>query len=320
MNNASLHALKSLSCFTAVTYYSTSHICDVECFLHDKTLNAFYFLSMIAKPIFFIIIGYIDEEMKITAQYAFFKIKSIFLIVAFWNVLFLFMDASLFKRGYLLQNGILLSIAIIYLCHPLLIKVLQLPFGAALSMLCLAGVSVLLNLSSASREIPNSINSSDYYDVFISVAYYLFGRVLGAAPGQRVTKTGGMLWTARIGMVPTAALLILYERFISNGIARSWPWYFLEPLIISVLCLMLFIIFDNLMILNKFIVKMVSFVSPTMVGVYIIHYSVFYLFSTAYDINNVTLRFTLLVTVFMASVIVSRLLLLNKYTSKIISL
>ncbi len=321
MNNVSLHALKSVSCFTAVTYYSTSHLCDDECFLHDKTLSVFYFLSMIAKPLFFIIIGYIDEERKISTQYIFLKIKSIFLIVVFWNLLFLFMDANLFKRGYLLQNGVLLSIAIIYLCHPILAKVLYRPFSAVLAMFFLVILSVSLHLSIAPCDTWYAIHFYDYYGVIFSVAYYLFGRVLGSAQGQRLTKRVGMLWTARAGLVPAAVLFIIYEGLISNHVLiRSWTWYLLEPLIISIFCLLIFIIFDNLIIHNKFIIKTVSFISPAMVGVYIIHYSVFYLFSTAYDINNVTLRFTLLVAVFMASVIVSRLLLLNKYTSQVISL
>ncbi|MEA9392239.1 acyltransferase family protein [Acerihabitans sp. TG2] len=321
MNNVNLHALKSLSCFTAVTYYSTSHICGYECFLHEKTLSAFYYLSMIAKPLFFIIVGYIDEERKITSRYIFLKIKSIFLIVAFWNILFLFVDTSLFKQGYLLQNGILLTIAIIYICHPIVKKMLHNLITTSLAMMFLVVLSVLLHLSTASREAFYAIHLYDYYGIFISISYYLFGRILGGTRGQWLTKNHGMLWVARMGIAPAAFLLIMYEKFISNDMTgRPLPWYFLESLIILMLCLLLFVIFDNLIIRRAFIIKTVTFISPTMVGVYIIHYSVFYLLSTAYDINNVSLSFTLLVAVFMASVIVSRLLLLNKYTSQVISL
>lgn len=321
MNNINLHALKSLSCFTAVTYYSTSHICGYDCFLHEKTISAFYYLSMIAKPLFFIIIGYIDEERKITSQYVFLKIKSIFLIVVFWNILFLFVDSNLFKQGYLLQNGILLSIAIIYICHPMIKKVLHNLITTSLTVIFLVVLSVLLHLSTASREAFYTIHLYDYYGIFISIAYYLLGRVLGGGWGQWLTKTPVMLWCARVGIAPAALLLIMYESVISNDVAgRPLPWYFFEPLIILMLCLLLFVIFDNIIIHRNFIIKVVTFISPAMVGVYIIHYSVFYLLATAYDINNVTLSFTLLVVVFMASVIVSRLLLLNKYTSQVISL
>lgn len=56
-----------------------------------------------------------------------------------------------------------------------------------------------------------------------------------------------------------------------------------------------------------------------MIGVYIVHYSVFYFISTLYGFNYVNLKFVLLVLVFIASVLLCRLLLLNRFTARIIS-
>lgn len=321
MNNISLHALKTLSCFTAVSFYSTRYVCDVECFLHGNTVSTLYFLSMIAKPLFFIIIGYIDEEQKITKKYIFLKIKSIVLIVVFWNVLFLFMNSELFKRGYLLQNGVLLSIAAIYIFYPLIIRILRHWAAVVLVMILFALSSMLLQLFAGHWQGQYIVNISDYYGVFISIAFYLFGRMLGGVRGRELSQHPRMLWSARVGIIPAAVLLVIYERYVNHHLSGvALPWYILEPVIISILCLLLFVLFDNLTIRNGMFIKIVTFISPTMVGVYIMHYSLFYLFFTAYDFDNVTLSFTVLLGVFMASVIVSRLLLLNKYTSQVISL
>ncbi len=86
INSVSQQALKSLSCFAAVTFFSTSQMCALECFLHANTMGILYFVSIIAKPLFFIIIGYMDEVEKLTRQEIMVKIKSIILIMIFWNI------------------------------------------------------------------------------------------------------------------------------------------------------------------------------------------------------------------------------------------
>ncbi len=321
MKNSSQHALKSLSRFTAVTFYSTSHICGYECFLHDRVVDFFYFLSPIAKPLFFIIIGYMDEERGMTKKYVLLKIKSVVLIVVFWNILFFFMDSTLFKRGYLLQNEILLSIAIIYLFQPVIGRLLQ-AFSVTLVAACgLIVFAALLQRSASVQPYFYPLPLSGYFDVMLLVSFYLVGRMLGSAKGQRLTKMNTVALVARVGLVPAALLLLMLERYTTSFMGGdSASWLVAEKMIITLLCLSLFIIFDNLTIQRRFIINTVAFISPTMVGVYIVHYSVFYLISSAYDLNNVTLGFTLMFAVFMASVILSRLLLLNKYTSQLISL
>lgn len=321
MENINQHALKTLSCFFAVTFYSASHLCNDQCFLHDNFMSVLYFLFVIAKPLFFIIIGYMDEERGVTRKYIFLKIKSIVLIVFFWNLLFFFIDSSLFQRGYLLQNEILMSIAIIYFLQSVISRFLN-NLTLILGLMCVfMAISIFINLWNVSGADFTQIQLPGYFDVWVLIAYYQFGRLMGSVSGQAAARRRAVVATARLGVAPLALALYFYEKYLSShAFGNIVPWFILEHLIVMLLCILLFTLFENMEIKKKFIIRFVGFVSPTMVGVYIVHYSVFYLFATAYDLNNVTLRFTLLVAVFLVSVIISRLLLLNKHTSRLISL
>ena len=321
MQNISQHALKSLSCFAAVTFYSTSQMCIDECFLHDRTMSVFYFLSIIAKPLFFLLIGYMDEQENLTRRMILLKMKSIILIILFWNILFFFIDSVLFRQGYLLQNEILIAIATIYLFYPLLIRVLQ---SIALTLF-LVGLfvffSLLVNFYNALGKGYTIIDLPEYFNVWILISYYLFGRILGSKKGQRLCKRTLIAIGTRVLLIPAALMLFFYEYHLTfHAVQNIIPWFLIEQLLVLLLCLILFVLFDNLNITNPWIVKIVTFISPAMMGVYIVHYSVFYLISIAYDFDNLTLRFGLLLLVFMASVVISRLLLLNRYTSQIISI
>ncbi|BCU91550.1 hypothetical protein KD5_29480 [Yersinia pseudotuberculosis] len=95
--------------------------------------------------------------------------------------------------------------------------------------------------------------------------------------------------------------------------------YFLDNFHVLVLSLCLFVIFDNFDTQYEWIKKTLAYISPSMIGVYILHDGIFYFIASAYNLSDVTLRFTLLLSVFAASVLLSRALLLNKYTSRFIS-
>lgn len=114
--------------------------------------------------------------------------------------------------------------------------------------------------------------------------------------------------------------MYFYERYLTLHVQPSVAgWFVLEHAHLLAMSLILFILFDNINIKNRLITHVVEFISPAMVGVYIVHYSVFYFITTLYHFDDITLKFTLLVLVFIASVIICRLLLLNRFTARIIS-
>ena len=316
IRDVSQHALKSLSCFTAVTFYSSSQLCANECFLNANTMSVLYFLSTIAKPLFFIIMGYIDSMEILTKKVVIIKIKSIVLIVIFWNFILSFITFEYIQRGYILQNGIMLGMAIIYILHPLIMKGQQ---NIRITAAVFAGffaVLVLLDIFNPLDMRDDPLYLSSHSLIWIWVGYYTVGYFLGSARGQIFTHTGHILWLARILVIPLGMSMFFYERYLSTHTQNSVAiWLFIEHLQLLAMSLALFIVFDNITIKNPTLTHIVEFISPAMVGVYIVHYSVFYFISSLFDFNYATLKFTLLILVFIASVLISRLLLLNRYTA-----
>ncbi|AHG22459.1 hypothetical protein Z042_24755 [Chania multitudinisentens RB-25] len=320
MKSVNQHALKSLSCFAAVTFFSTSQICAYECFLNANAMSVFYFLSIISKPLFFIIIGYMDEIEELTKKDILIKIKSIIIIMIFWNIVLSLITTQYIQQGYILQNGILLNMGVIYLIYPIILKGIKHLKITALFFSSLVAIIALLDIFSPLDMKDDPLFISSYSFIWIWGGYYIFGHMLGSEQGRQFTKKIRTLWVAAIMLVPLAISMYFYERYLSTHVQLSVAgWFVLEHLHLLAMSLILFVLFDNINIKNRLVTNIVEFISPAMVGVYIVHYSVFYFITTLYDFNDATLKFTLLVLVFLASVIVSRLLLLNRYTARIIS-
>lgn len=320
MRNVGLHALKTLSCFSAVTFYSASKTCTEQCFLSGEVMGVLYFLSIIATPLFFMVIGYIDSNDKIDQKDIFRKLKSIITIIIFWNVLFYFINEDGFKRGYFLQSWLLFSIAIIYLINPIISKILKSNRTAIITLSCLVIFSVTIDLISAFSERPYLIDFPQYFRLWTWIFYYMTGRFLCSRICQKVTKLPKVRLAAKLLLLPTSISMYYYESFMSIYVYKTVnASYFLDNFHVLVLSLCLFVIFDNFDTQYEWIKKTLAYISPSMIGVYILHDGIFYFIASAYNLSDVTLRFTLLLSVFAASVLLSRARLLNKYTSRFIS-
>lgn len=320
IKNVSQHALKSLSCFTAVTFFSTSQMCANECFLNNNSMSVLYFVSVISKPLFFIIMGYMDEVEKLSRQHVRIKIKSIIMIMIFWNIVLAIINVKYIQQGYILQSGILLSMGVIYLIYPVIlkgVKHLKITASIFIGLVIIVFLLEVFNLLDAKGD---HLFIYNYSFIWIWGGYYILGHWLGEASGRQFTKKHNVLLAARIVVIPIAISMYFYERYLSAQTEISVAgWFVLEHLHLLAVSLALFILFDNINIKSRLFTGLVEFISPAMVGVYIVHYSVFYFISTLYDFHDATLKFTLLVLVFIASVLVCRLLLLNRFTTRIIS-
>lgn len=320
IKNVSQHALKSLSCFAAVTFFSTSQVCAYECFLNANTMSILYFLSIISKPLFFIIIGYMDEVEELTKKDIVIKIKSIILIMLLWNIVLSLIKTTYIQQGYLLQNGILLSMGIIYVIYPIILKGIKHLRVTAFFFASLVAIIALLDIFSPVDTKNDPLFISSYSFIWIWGGYYIFGHMLGSESGRLFTKRVHVFGLAKIMLIPVGVSMYFYERYLTLHVQPSVAgWFVLEHAHFLAMSLILFILFDNINIKNRLITHVVEFISPAMVGVYIVHYSVFYFITTLYHFDDITLKFTLLVLVFIASVIICRLLLLNRFTARIIS-
>ncbi|PHI29860.1 acyltransferase family protein [Budvicia aquatica] len=320
IRNVSKHALKSLSCFAAVTFFSTSQMSAYEDFLHVNSMSILYFFSVISKPLFFIIIGYMDEVEKLTRKETLIKVKTIIIIIIFWNIILSLIKTRFVQQGYLLQQGIILDMGLIYLFYPIIVKGIRNLKATALVLVGLVGVIALFDIFSPLDTRDDPLFISSFAFIWVWGGYYILGHALGTEQGRRFTRNASVHLLSKILLIPLGISMFFYERYISTHIHESVAvWFVLEHLYLLAMSMVLFILFDNMSMKSKLINNIVEFISPAMVGVYIVHYSVFYFITTLYDFHNFTLRFIPLALVFIASVMVSRLLLLNKYTAKIIS-
>ncbi|WP_145579376.1 acyltransferase, partial [Yersinia massiliensis] len=241
MRNVGLHALKTLSCFSAVTFYSASKTCTEQCFLGGEVMSVLYFLSIIATPLFFMIIGYIDSNDEIDQQDILRKLKSIISIIIFWNVLFYFINEDGFKRGYFLQSWLLFSIAIIYLINPIISKVLKSNRTTIITLSCLVVFSVSIDLISAFSERPYFIDFPQYFRLWTWIFYYMTGRFLCSRICQKITKLPRIRLIAKVLLIPTAVSMYYYESFMSIYVYKTVnAGYFLDNFHVLILSLCLF--------------------------------------------------------------------------------
>lgn len=314
------NALKSLSCFAAVTFFSLSHFCTYECFISNDVMSILYFTSTIAKPLFFLLMGYIDEVEKISKKELYFKIRSIIFIIIFWNLILSLINTPYVNMSYILQNGILLGMVVIYISYPLILFCIKKWKVAVL-------VSAVLIFSLNAFYIYGDFNSkndplyiSSYYSIWIWACYYVIGHILGEPKGRRFTKKINIVTPAKLLLIPIATSLYFFDRYLSVNIHASFVgWFLLEHLNLLFLSLALFIVFDNIEIKNRLIISLVEFISPAMVGTYIVHNSVFFIVNSFYNFNDAIFKIIFPIIVFIFSVLLCRLFLLNRLTEKLIS-
>lgn len=318
--SSGLHSLKTLSCFAAVTFFSTSQACTTECLFEPNVVNIFYLISMVSKPLFFIIMGYIDELDHLSPAQFFAKVRSVLGILIFWSAVLTLLSSRSLEASYLLQSGILINMAAIYFLYPFLVK------GKdklnVLILLVLVGFLGLLTFDVLRASTPDAGIDiyADYTSVWVWPGYYILGHVFAGKPFRRFMNNPAITKLAKILLFPALMSLYFSELYLVNHqIVYVSLWLLLEHSQLFILCTILFIIFNCTAIKSKAIKKTINFMGPTMVGVYIIHYSVYYILVRVYELFNLGITLHSLVLVFLLSVVISRLLSQNKYTSKIIT-
>lgn len=319
-NNVSQHALKSVACFLAVTFFSTSQMCVGDCLFGTTVMGGLYYLSVISKPLFFMMIGYMDTMKGLTRAGARVKFGYILLIVAFWGGVSLFFDSKYIHMGYALQNGMLLSLMAVYVAYPAILKGRQRGWVTLCVLGALVlGVGVLDSLHGLDvRDDPLLVSSHAFFWVW--AGYYMVGCFLASDAGRLLTKRTGIARLGRLMMIPAGVSLYFYEHTLSNRVPSNIAlWFVLEHLHLLAVCFLLFVLFDNITINIPWVRQVVTFVSPTMIGVYLSHYSIFYIMIELTPLAHGAVNLFLLVGVFMVSVLFCHVLLMNKVTARIVS-
>lgn len=319
MRSVGLTVLKTISCFTAVTFYSTSQLCNETCFLNYTLLGILYFLSVVATPLFFLVNGYADTE-RAKEQIDWRRIFAVFVIFAFWNGIGLLTFDHVAQNSYFLQSWLLLSLASIYLLNPIFTRILSNEKWSIYALTAFVVVMLVIDIIGIIRQKALFANLPDSFRVWTWYFYYFLGRFLALRKWRILTKRLAIKRIARIGVIPAFALLYFYEKLITVYIYKSFKaGYFLDSIFVLAATLCLFIIFDNIKIRIKMIKRFFHYVAPTMIGVYILHDAVFFYVNKLYPAQNVGIATLYLFVVFIISVLIVRLIKLNRWTAKLIS-
>lgn len=320
MRSVGLSILKTICCFSAVTFYTTSRLCTDSCFINHYTLSFLYYLSIIATPLFFMINGYVDTTDKLSKRVAFDRVLAVLSIFVFWNLISYFAFQKIIQQSYFLQSWLLLSLALIYLLNPFFSYLLSYSKRAIIVLVGFIIVTFLFDLLSFFRKKTLIENIPDYFRVWTWFFYYLLGRFLALREWKSYFRQHSVRRFAMLAILPTFILLVSYEKIITAFIFQKVnAGYFLDSIFVLASCLWLFIIFDSMHLKSKPAQKFFLFVAPAMIGVYILHDGVFFYISKLFPVEYANYPFLNLISVFFISVMLSRLLLLNRWSAKLVS-
>ncbi|SES83329.1 acyltransferase family protein [Thorsellia anophelis] len=320
MRSVGLTVLKTISCFAAVTFYSTNQLCDEKCFLSTTTLGILYFLSIIATPLFFLVNGYADTE-RAKKGIDWQRVIAVVVIFTFWNIVGLFTFDHVAQNSYFLQSWLLISLASIYLLNPIFTKTLKNENLSLYALFAFVAVMLILDIVSLFRQKTFLGDIPDSFRVWTWYFYYFLGRFLALRKWRLLTKRKAIKRFAILSFLPIFILLYVYEKLIIKFIYKSFnAGYFLDSVFVIAATLCVFVIFDNINIQTKIIKKAFHYIAPTMIGVYILHDAVFYYINKIYPAHNVGLALLYLFTVFILSVLIVRFIMLNRWTAKLISI
>lgn len=319
MRSIGLSVLKTISCFSAVTFYSTSQLCNELCFVSGTTLSILYFLSIIATPLFFLVNGYADTDYM-TNKIDWRKVIAVLFIFFFWNIVGFFTLNKVAQNSYFLQSWLLISLASIYLLNPIFTHILNNEKIAIYAILLFVLVMLGLDILSFFRKRTLLSDIPNYFRVWTWFFYYFLGRFLALRKWRLFTKKTRLKRIARIGIIPVFILMYFYEKLIAKYIFKHFnAGYFLDSIIVILATVFLFIIFDNFKPKSKWVYKIFNYTAPAMIGVYILHDAVFFYVNKIYPADNVFIAAAYLIAVFSISVIISRLIMINKWTAKLVS-
>ena len=199
--SSGLHSLKTLSCFAAVTFFSTSQACTSECLFEPNVV---------------IIMGYIDELDHLSPAQFFAKVRSVLGILIFWSAVLTLLSSRSLEASYLLQSGILINMAAIYFLYPFLVK------GKdklnVLILLVLVGFLGLLTFDVLRASTPDAGIDifADYTSVWVWPGYYILGHVFAGKPFRRFMNNPAITKLAKILLFPALMSLYFSELYLVN--------------------------------------------------------------------------------------------------------
>lgn len=334
--------LKVISCFAVVALHCTMRF---DCL-------PLYYMWGYAVPVFFMVNGALILKRVINntvdSKYFIIKTLRIFLLILVWNFMFTLYDFIVFKSPfsfftnlYLIYTGsnprlapmwFLFALMFIYFFMALFTK--KINSSKTVNILCIS-LFLICFLLRIINNINCFFNNSDLYEMLPSSAriikwlfYFLFGHILTSF--IQANKDRFNLKVILILVIVTAVLFISYIKlmvvfgFLPNRSAPSLSFSY-NSVFGVLFCSSVFSV-GFFIKENKLLSKIVYFLNPLLIGVYIFHYYLVYIVSKFLTkifidmFSEVVIYNLSIIPTFLISVLISYIIYKIPYVNKLIKI
>ena len=326
--NIGLDILKILSCFGVVVLHLIGR--------DSSELNRIlYYAVGFSIPSFFAVHGYFILNRKDnTIGYFCKKIIKMLFIAFIWtciydvvrlvtghsmyNPIYETATAMFWQKGTFYQFWFFGSLIILYMLTPVLSK--QVQKENTLLWMTLIILCVVIDLVSIRFAITSGKPVQEYVRqplrLWTWVLYYYMGGLL-----RNLKIDAPVIRKTKIGIVPIIILLLCYEYFIGHRLCGiDLVEYFYDNLLMIAGVFAIFVILSTVQITNTKMIKAVKFISPLIMGVYILHIFFYRLIQPFYEFENPVLNVYLCICVFITSLIATAIIKKIPYVQKLVDL
>ncbi|ORM70291.1 acyltransferase [Pantoea rwandensis] len=321
MNVTGLNVIKTMGCMAAVTFFTLYNTWDRYDYDYHWILAFLTFISTIATPLFFVVAGIMDARAEQDLRWQLTKIRNVVIVFLFWMTVYYLWEP--YQRGYLIQPWFVFSFVVIYSFHPLIawLTLHRVTFG--LLVLTLLVFSYGYDLLAVLYPDVSLFRLEPQYRIWTWLLFYLTGQLLCEPVIENWLNRKSVTRAAAISLPFIYLFTWLYEQHFFFALFKAdRNAFLLTGSQIYLLVVVLIVAASRVRFRRNVVFKetILSTISKTMTGVYILHYSVFDLITSVIPINSLAAKLTLLVVTFAASVLISRLILASSLLKKVITL
>lgn len=321
MNVTGLNVIKTMGCMAAVTFFTLYNTWDRYDYDYHWILAFLTFISTIATPLFFVVAGIMDARAEQDLRWQLTKIRNVVIVFLFWMTVYYLWEP--YQRGYLIQPWFVFSFIVIYSFHPLVTWL-------SLHRVAFCGLVLTLLLFSYGYDLlavlyphVGVLRLEPQYRIWTWLLFYLTGQLLCEPLIADWLNRKNVARVAAISLPFIYLFTWFYEQhFFFAMFKADRNAFILTGSQIYLLVVVLVVAASRVRFRRNVVFKetVLATISKTMTGVYILHYSVFDLISAVVPITSLTIKLTLLVVTFAASVLISRLILTHDLLKKVITL
>lgn len=288
-----------------------------------------YYACGFAVPAFFMSTGYILlNRTNIDKKYSNKKIKNILKVVLIWSIL-VFCVNNLFKFifakndkfsilvfvktavGGLVQKGTLWhfwylgALICVYLILPTLLKyreyLLKIWLGLIIIAVCIQVGSYIIGQPLQSYCIQT-------FRVWTWLQYFILGGMIGEYNKKGFGLKNIRFKSHTIVFMAFTVLVLIYQNFMGKFILHSsYAEYFYDSIIMTIWLIILFTWIMNWTLSTR-IISLIKYISPTTMGIYIIHPFVILVIMKVVVVNTILKSFIFFIVILFISFIIVRII------------